>query len=504
MSSEHDVSMCFSEHGGTLLMSWRSLHEPALNIALAAIELMSSGDGRLGPLSLGRSYVLEYFLFLSDLGRLLLAIAAGSWRQDPDPGVGTLTRGQGPCPGGRDPEPGGKNPKPRGRNSEAGSWSYLFMEYFSPTAGNNMIFFIGLREFYNGIKLLLEFRVGRRLVARAFKLPYRDETLPPWLGLVGVGRKFDGDAGNVCIKGDASSHTPDACSAHDFSLHFLRLSGSMNRVEECMGQDPGIMRGRILARPTIRGMGRFNKTRRPKLRILMLDSTGLTSYLMLLEFLASSRDCTLAFGGGRFSMFVLVPEDNLVDSWYRSRSLGHDPGHALPKSEGLEINPVETHRFEDVILLKSEEPDGCVDLQGDLLDLCEYHITMEKDDICIDLQYMVPKVGYHSYTEDTGVEAGIRSCSPGEPTRVTAELAGEHNHTTVQLAGELTGAIVELAGELTGAMVKLTGQYNHTSVQLAGELTDVMVELAGELTRVMVELAGELTRVMVQLSGECR
>ncbi|KAF2589402.1 hypothetical protein F2Q70_00038187 [Brassica cretica] len=49
----------------------------------------------------------------------------------------------------------------------------------------------------------------------------------------------------------------------------------MNRVEECMGQDPGILRGRILARLRIRGMRRFNKTRRSKLRILMLDSTGL-------------------------------------------------------------------------------------------------------------------------------------------------------------------------------------------------------------------------------------
>ncbi|KAH0872575.1 hypothetical protein HID58_069937 [Brassica napus] len=81
-------------------------------------------------------------------------------------------------------------------------------------------------------------------------------------------------------------------------------------------------------------------------------------------------------------------------------------------------------------------------------------------------------------------EAGIRSSSPGEPTCVTAELAGEHNHATVQLAGELIGAMVELAGK-----------HNHTTVQLAGELT-------GELTGVMVELAGELTRVTVQLSGE--
>ncbi|KAH0903551.1 hypothetical protein HID58_043054 [Brassica napus] len=61
--------------------------------------------------------------------------------------------------------------------------------------------------------------------------------------------------------------------------------------------------------------------------------------------------------------------------------------------------------------------------------------------------YMVPKVGYHSYTDDTGVEAGIRSSSQGEPTRVTAELAGEYNHTTVQLAGELNRVIVQLSGE---------------------------------------------------------
>ncbi|KAH0879204.1 hypothetical protein HID58_066598 [Brassica napus] len=80
----------------------------------------------------------------------------------------------------------------------------------------------------------------------------------------------------------------------------------------------------------------------------------------------------------------------------------------------------------------------------------------------------------------TGQEAGIRSSSPSDPTRVTAELAGAHNHTMVQLAGKLTGAMVELAG-----------RYNHTSVQLAGELTDVMVELVGELTCVMVQLSGE-------------
>ncbi|KAH0867756.1 LOW QUALITY PROTEIN: hypothetical protein HID58_074778 [Brassica napus] len=130
-----------------------------------------------------------------------------------------------------------------------------------------------------------------------------DETLPPWWGLVGVGRKFDGEAGNVCIKGDTSAHTPDVCASHDFILHFLRLSGSMNRVEEYMGQDPRILRGRILARLRIRGMRRFNKTPKPKLRILMLDSTGLC--LRLLSFCSFLPH--LGIGGGAFSMFVLVP-----------------------------------------------------------------------------------------------------------------------------------------------------------------------------------------------------
>ncbi|KAF3593363.1 hypothetical protein DY000_02020585 [Brassica cretica] len=41
-------------------------------------------------------------------------------------------RGKGPRPEGRNPEPGGRNPKPGGRNLEAGSWSNLFIEYFSP------------------------------------------------------------------------------------------------------------------------------------------------------------------------------------------------------------------------------------------------------------------------------------------------------------------------------------------------------------------------------------
>ncbi|KAH0867439.1 LOW QUALITY PROTEIN: hypothetical protein HID58_074461 [Brassica napus] len=46
---------------------------------------------------------------------------------------------------------------------------------------------------------------------------------------------------------------------------------------------------------------------------------------------------------GTFNMFVLVLGDNLVDSWYRSRILGHDPGHVFQESKDLEIHPSETH-----------------------------------------------------------------------------------------------------------------------------------------------------------------
>ncbi|KAF3571797.1 hypothetical protein F2Q69_00059949 [Brassica cretica] len=55
----------------------------------------------------------------------------------------------------------------------------------------------------------------------------------------------------------------------------------------------------------------------------MLDSTGLACASR------ACKGCNGLSGGspcrspcGTFSMFVLVPGDNLVDSWYRSRSLG--------------------------------------------------------------------------------------------------------------------------------------------------------------------------------------
>ncbi|KAF3502039.1 hypothetical protein F2Q69_00042345 [Brassica cretica] len=175
------------------------------------------------------------------------------------------------------PRLGGWNPEPGGGNLEAGSWrlrellrSIKFLVEFGvvyssvnpmgmwswpgrmyidlQTCFNGHVF--GLSEDGHMDVILPSILMALKWIIRK---NHHDETLPPWWGLVGVSRKFDGEARNVCIEGDASANTPDACDA----------------------PDPGVLRGRILARLRIRRMRRFNKTRRPKLRILMLDSAGL-------------------------------------------------------------------------------------------------------------------------------------------------------------------------------------------------------------------------------------
>ncbi|KAH0858960.1 hypothetical protein HID58_087221, partial [Brassica napus] len=98
--------------------------------------------------------------------------------------------------------------------------------------------------------------------------------------------------------------------------------------------------------------------------------------------------------------------------------------------------------------------------------------------------YMVPKVRYHSYTEDTGVEVS-RTC------RDQVELAGR--------ADSRDGRTRRRTQPRDGSDRR---RADHATVQIAGELTGAMAELAGRLTGVMVELAGELTRMTVQLSGE--
>ncbi|KAH0922567.1 LOW QUALITY PROTEIN: hypothetical protein HID58_022585, partial [Brassica napus] len=244
-----------------------------------------------------------------------------------------------------------------------------------------------------------------------------DRTLLPFFECSSLVWAFDGEAGNIGIKGDASDLTPSACVASLYSASAQAgLSGSTNHVEECMGQYPGILRGRILARLRIRRTKRLNKTRRPKLRILMLDYTGLACASRACKgcnglsggfpcrspycLLASSQDCSLTFGG-MFSMFVLVPGDNLVDSWYQSRSLGlvycnlppevsHNQcwdnlalcSHGIRRILGMLSQNLKVERY---ILMKPigsgtfssrnveagwtvvKESVGCVNLQGDLL-----------------------------------------------------------------------------------------------------------------------------------------
>ncbi|KAF3505587.1 hypothetical protein F2Q69_00005988 [Brassica cretica] len=245
-------------------MSWRSWPEPVSRV----VDVLQGAKPCIGGCRIGELWLwtsrTPFFREVICIAILPLCLLSKLDKSLGRPGSRRLEAGT--QTGGKRPRPGGRNPEAGGRNLEAGSWS------------NNMVFFIRLRELYCSIKFLVEFGIDLLTCFNGhvfglsedghvdvvvplipmtwmwiFRKNHHDETLPPWWGLVGVGRKFDGEAGNVCIKGDASAHTPDACATYE----------------------SGILRGIILARLRIRGMRRFNKTRRPKLRILMLDTAGL-------------------------------------------------------------------------------------------------------------------------------------------------------------------------------------------------------------------------------------
>ncbi|KAF2539790.1 hypothetical protein F2Q70_00005123 [Brassica cretica] len=66
----------------------------------------------------------------------------------------------------------------------------------------------------------MTFFIGLYKLHHSIMLPCRSFSDALALG-AGVGQKFDGEAGNIGIKGDASDHTPGACAA---SVAILGLS----------------------------------------------------------------------------------------------------------------------------------------------------------------------------------------------------------------------------------------------------------------------------------------
>ncbi|KAH0859655.1 LOW QUALITY PROTEIN: hypothetical protein HID58_087916 [Brassica napus] len=300
-----------------------------------------------------------------------------AWKTEEGPRLGNRD----PGPRGMEPDLGAgtQDPEAGTRTLGTGTWKT------EAGAGNNMTFFIGLYKFHRIITLpcrSFSDALALGMTCKTFFFCFMKMRCCPH----GGDRPKLSETGNIGIKGDASDHTPGACAASLYSASAQAgLSDSTNRVEECMGQYPAILRGRILATLRIRRTKRLNMTPRPKLRILMLDFTGLA---------CASRACK-GFGAsclvsrsyldfwveGTFSMFVLVPGDNLVDSWYRSRSptaicpseVSHhqcwdDLASCFQGTQrilGMLAQNLEVLRY---IFLKPivREPDGCVDLQGDL------------------------------------------------------------------------------------------------------------------------------------------
>ncbi|KAH0942725.1 LOW QUALITY PROTEIN: hypothetical protein HID58_002362 [Brassica napus] len=395
---EHGTSMCFSEHGWTLLMSWRSWPQPVSRV----VDVLQG------------AYIFPWSiksLGLEDEGR-------------------SQTWGQGPVTGGRNPDPWGKD-------LEDGSSSNLFMEYLSPTYQAALLIVLRctcarcerICSLVGDWRIRKDHNVGpskrskgghhRRArsgrACRTFFFSFIRMRHLPYSG------KFDEEARNACIKGDATAHTQ---FRPDFSLRFLRLSGS----EPC-GGDPGILRGRILARLRIRRTKRLNKTRRPKLRILMLDSTGLA---------CASRACKGCNGLSRGSpcRFTCCRGHSACSSWcleitYAAicpSEVSHDQCwddlascfHGTQMILGMLFQSLERYIFLKPIGLRMNPEAGwtlvketvaCMDLSPGTL-----RIFVREPDGCVDLQRDLPVYLFDSKSSSSGrlslIASFLEQCLP--------------------------------------------------------------------------------------------
>ncbi|WZZ70634.1 hypothetical protein YC2023_082004 [Brassica napus] len=189
-----------------------------------------------------------------------------SWRSWPGPekslgledGERSQTRGQGPVTGGRNPNLGAgtRDPEAGTRTLGAGTWK--------TEAG-----------YHAALSVILRCTCAR--CKRICSL----------VGDAGVSRKFDGEAGNNGIKGDASDHTPCACAS---SVAILGLSSGRTLWfhESCGGVYGSVPRN-------------FER-----------ENLGEAKDQEDEEAVMDFREGLHA--GGTFSMFFLVPGDNLVDS----------------------------------------------------------------------------------------------------------------------------------------------------------------------------------------------
>ncbi|KAH0874812.1 LOW QUALITY PROTEIN: hypothetical protein HID58_072174, partial [Brassica napus] len=294
-------------------------------------------------------------------------------------GQGPGTQRQGPGPGGRDPGPRGRNPDPGGRDLEDGSWSNLFMEYFSPIAGNNMTFFIGLYNLHRIITLPCRsfsdaLAVGMRRCPHSGDRPELAETR------------------NIGIKDDDSDRTPGACMA---SVAILGLSsGRAIWFRKSCGGVYGSVPRNSERENLGEAKDQEDEEVEPRSRNRGSSCLILLALLVPLELVKAVMDFQEGLRAGFLFVFSILDAplvlmftaicpsevrhhqcwDDLASCFHGTRSV---PRHALSKSGGLEKHLSETHRFKDeprgwmdlspgTLRIFVWEPDGCVDLQGDL------------------------------------------------------------------------------------------------------------------------------------------